>query len=512
MVKLENNNDTQALEDASAAVLIEESIKNNESYLALGGALCSAESDPTTEKYTRFIVDEGSCSDAIYWNEFNKACTSDFFNTLWEKVEDHIIHKNHYINHFEVGENADTYTPFECITESAFHSLFLGQYYFTPEENNSKKKALWSVLHAANYLPDEDTLKQDSYSIAICFAQRKIIIAGLHSSEAIKHTLYSVQSFLLMEKGILSLHAGLAQTRENKNLLIIGSNQSKLNTLLHASDFQVISDNHVFWQKKKVTRAAQGLQLIDDDVCTNRKYKSTSRYFCSLLENQYHDPISRQCVVKPQSDKRSKVRWTIPNAQYYETCEQLDALLILVHDAQGVLPPVAILDNDAAEQYFMCGYNSERLPREEHASSKIIESFSPAHQNHSSFRSPTDDIQLFKKHLKHLGCPIYLINSFYFAQNTEPKQNDSEASSFPFDSNFIEIILSLPGLADPSLQFNQHLKYYTPAHAPAHWFQRKPDESCASTELTQQLGRRISEVYQNLLESTDVPTDENTDN
>jgi len=113
------------LTDLSPSELIEKSLSLHEGKLTDTGALLI-----TTGKRTgrspndRFIVKEPSTSGSVDWGDVNRPFSEDKFNSLWDRVSDHLSKKDRFVSHLHVGAHEEHYLPVEVNTETAWQGLF----------------------------------------------------------------------------------------------------------------------------------------------------------------------------------------------------------------------------------------------------------------------------------------------------------------------------------------------------------------------------------------------------
>lgn len=422
----------------SLAGLIEQALIQGEAYLSENGALCSATGDEDNKDFARYIVEESSCSDLIFWNQHNKAISQTAFDQLWLKLEDELIHKDHFINNFEVGAHKDIYTPFECTSDSAFLMCFLVQHFFTPDEANIKGKKPWQMLLSPAFVnADETELNNEDGVVAIHFAQRKLIVTGIRSTRRLKNALYAIQSFLLPEKDLLPLKASVVQLQNQAQLMVFAPKKSGKTRLMQLLKASTLADGQACWLKAGLAAFSKGRQLSIEHY-QNLPLPG----FGSLLENVHHNPNSREVDdIKEEIAHSPSALITTHNRCQSPGKKPLhaDACLYLCHDAHQALPMFSLVEPERLCDFYLSGYSS--YVKSDTEKEQVQEHFSPCLQGPYALRKPKAYFKLMQKRLKTFDAPILLINTYSLFQALA-KVEGSEFQNLVKD--FLENLKSIP--------------------------------------------------------------------
>ena len=108
--------------------LINDAVKNNEGVIGLNGALMVDTGEFSGRiPNDKFIVDEESSTNKIWWGEVNQKISEQNFNYLLDKVlktyED--LSSNYYIFDGFAGDDEDNSLNVRMITKKAWQSLFV---------------------------------------------------------------------------------------------------------------------------------------------------------------------------------------------------------------------------------------------------------------------------------------------------------------------------------------------------------------------------------------------------
>ena len=109
----------------SVPVLYEFALRNAEGQLAADGPLAVTTGEHTGRAaQDRYIVEEPSSRDDIWWGKANVGYPEDRFNGLKKRMIDYLQDKELFVQDCYVGADPDYRYPVRIITAHAWHSIF----------------------------------------------------------------------------------------------------------------------------------------------------------------------------------------------------------------------------------------------------------------------------------------------------------------------------------------------------------------------------------------------------
>ena len=132
------------------AALYEHSLKAGTAKLADGGAMVVMTGEHTGRApKDKFIVDEPSSRDKIWWGEVNAPLSEAHFTRLYEKMLGYFADRALYIQDVFAGADPAYRLAVRVISESPWHSLFARNMFLIPDDEDRREFApQFSVLHA----------------------------------------------------------------------------------------------------------------------------------------------------------------------------------------------------------------------------------------------------------------------------------------------------------------------------------------------------------------------------
>ncbi len=327
----------------------------------------------TTGKFTgrsprdKYIVDERSSRDAIWWGAVNQRMPEYRFDELLDSVEAYLKRRTTVAQHLAVGADPDWRYPVDLTTERAWVALFARHLFIVPGEDGDRgREQPIRILHAPGYRVCADVFgSRSSTVIAIHPGRRTIVITGTEYAGEVKKSVFTLLNYLLPLRGVATMHCSANVGGNGSATIFFGLSGTGKTTLSNDPDRQLIGDDEHGWSDDGIFNIEGGCyaKTIHLSRETEPGIHAATNHIGTVLENVAIDPESNM----PDFDDASFTENTraaysldvLPNAAPRRVAGHPRNIVLLTADATGVLPPVARLTRDQAIAMYLLGFTSK---------------------------------------------------------------------------------------------------------------------------------------------------------
>ena len=399
--------------------IFEHEKKNGETVLTNQGAMTV-----DTGIYTgrspkdKYIVQESSSKDNLWWGNVNKAVSEDVFNELHARVLKHMGGKPLYVFEGFAGARASTRLSLRVVTERAWQHHFCSNMFIRPSAAELETLTPEFTIINASGLKNPDFKRHGLNSevfVIFHLARKLAIIGGTEYGGEMKKGIFSVMNYYKPLEGILTMHCSANVGRErNDTALFFGLSGTGKTTLSTDPKRPLIGDDEHGWDDEGIWNLeggcyAKAIHLNPDDEPDI--YAAIKRD--ALLENV----VVREGGVVDYGDnsktENTRVSYPIthiPNRVDSGVAGHPDNIIFLTCDAFGVLPPVARLTPEQAMYHFLSGYTA-KVAGTERGVTEPQATFSACFGAAFMTLHPTRYAKLLGEKMKKHNVHAYLVNT-----------------------------------------------------------------------------------------------------
>src|SRR5262245_16824857 len=350
------------------AALYELALRRGEGVLAASGPFCAVTSPHTGRSPNdKFVVDEASSSEQVWWGKVNQQLASAHFDRLATDVMHHLNSQPLFVRDLFAGADSAYRLPVRFLTPSAWHTLFVSNMFLRPTTADlAAFKPAWHVLHAPEMQGDPALHGTRSGTfIVINFARRVVLIGGTRYAGEMKKSIFTVLNYLLPAQGVLPMHCSANVGEGGEVALFFGLSGTGKTTLSADPQRGLIGDDEHGWSDRGVFNFEGGnyAKVIRLSAEGEPLIYAASRRFGAILENVVMDPETRRVDFDDDSiteNTRSCYPITfISNCVRSGYAGHPRNIVFLTADAFGVMPPIAKLTREQAMYHFLSGYTAK---------------------------------------------------------------------------------------------------------------------------------------------------------
>lgn len=402
--------------------LYEEIVFRNEGKITKEGPILVKTGKHTARAANdKFVVQEESTKDNIWWGEYNRPISSEKFNQILARVQAYCQDEELFVQDCYAGADPEYKMPVRIITEKAWHSLFARNMFITTDDQDELKKFVpeFTVIAVPGFIldPKIDGTRSET-GIILNFDQRTAIIANSLYGGEIKKSIFTVLNFLLTFEDVLPMHCSANIGKQDDVALFFGLSGTGKTTLSADPTRQLIGDDEHGWSGEGVFNFEGGCyaKVIRLSAEHEPQIHATTHRFGTILENVVHDPATRRIDLDDdiitENTRASYPVEFIPNiiTDGYVHAHPKN-VIFLTCDASGVLPPIAKLNPAQAQYHFISGYTSKIAGTEIGLGIEPQITFSACFGAPFMVRHPFDYAQMLKERMLKHNVNVWLVNT-----------------------------------------------------------------------------------------------------
>ncbi len=404
------------------SALYEEAVFRGEGHIVYGGPFIVDTGEWTARAAAdKFVVQEESTADKIWWGEYNRPCAPDKFAHLVTRLQAFLQGEELFVQDCYAGADPDYRMPIRIITDRAWHSLFARNMFIGVDKQDDYKKHIpeFTVIASPSFRADPrvDGTRSET-AIIINFAQRLAIIAGSAYGGEIKKTIFTVLNFLLPLEGVLAMHCSANVGKAGDVALFFGLSGTGKTTLSADPTRFLIGDDEHGWSDNGVFNFENGCyaKVIRLSPENEPEIYAATRRFGTILENVVYDPTTRKVDLDDdaltENTRASYPLDFIDNAVPERMARTHPKnVIFLTCDASGVLPPIARLNAEQAQYHFISGYTSKIAGTEIGLGIEPQITFSACFGGPFMVHHPFEYAKLLNQKLAKYGANCWLVNT-----------------------------------------------------------------------------------------------------
>ena len=454
--------------------LVDDIVKNGEGVIGLRGAAMV-----DTGIYTgrspkdKYIVDEPSSNDKIWWGPVNRKISEDIFNTLYEKVVDYYNSadgsKTYVFDGF-AGADPNYSLNVRIIAKKAWQAHFVHNMFIRSENGELKDfKPGFTIINASDVTNEnfEEFGMNSETFILFHMGKRLAIIGGTEYGGEMKKGIFSVLHYLLPQKGVLSMHCSANVYEDSKNpAIFFGLSGTGKTTLSTDPVRPLIGDDEHGWSDDGIFNFEGGCyaKVINLNPEEEPDIYNAIREG-ALLENVVYDKTTKEIDFSDGS-KTENTRVSYPlnhidNSVYGKGQPSVaghpEKIIFLTCDAYGVLPPVAKLNPEQAMYHFISGYTA-KVAGTERGITEPIATFSPCFGGPFLTLHPLRYAELLKEKMEKFDVSVYLVNTGWVGASA---QSGAKRFSLPKTREIINAILD-GEIEDAEFETDMYFRFQIP--------------------------------------------------
>ena len=403
------------------ASLYEEVVFRGEARIShLGPVVVSTGKHTARAAADKFIVQEHTTQEHVWWGEYNRPFSADKFSALFTRMQGFLQGRDVFVQDCYAGADPDYRLPIRIVTEKAWHSLFARNMFMKIKSTDELKRHApeFTVICAPSFQasPIIDGTRTETF-ILINFSQRLAIIGGTAYGGEIKKTIFTVLNFLLPLEGVLPMHCSANVGPNGDTALFFGLSGTGKTTLSADPSRSLIGDDEHGWSDNGIFNFEDGCyaKVIRLSPEAEPQIHACTRRFGTILENVVVDPVSRRLDLNDDLiTENTRGAYPLDYIENYlppKMAGHPKNVVFLTCDASGVMPPISRLTPDQAIYHFISGYTSKIAGTEIGLGKEPEITFSTCFGGPFMVHRPYAYAEMLKARLLKYGATCWLVNT-----------------------------------------------------------------------------------------------------
>ncbi|MCH1546495.1 MAG: phosphoenolpyruvate carboxykinase (ATP) [Candidatus Marinimicrobia bacterium] len=406
--------------------LINDAVSQNEGVIGLNGSLMVDTGEFSGRiPNDKFIVNEESSSENIWWGEVNQKISEENFDYLLDKVLKTYenLSSSYYVFDGFAGDDVDNSLNVRMITKKAWQSLFVNNMFIRPtEEQLQDFDPDFTIINA--YDVKEENWKKyglNSENFIVFNIKRKIaIIGGTEYAGEMKKGIFSMMHYYLPLKNVLSMHCSANVSKsQDQSTVFFGLSGTGKTTLSTNANRPLIGDDEHGWSDNGIFNFEGGCyaKAINLDETKEPEIYNAIQHG-TLLENVVYDLETKKVDFDDNTKSdNSRICYPINFVENSLGSKNLksagphpESIIFLTCDAYGIMPPLARLNKKQAMYHFISGYTA-KMAGTETGVNEPVAAFSPCYGGPFLTLHPLKYAELLEKKLNEFNSQVYLVNT-----------------------------------------------------------------------------------------------------
>ena len=321
----------------------------------------------------KYVVRDLKTENTVWWKSDNSPVSDNKSLSIeaWEHCRTIAVNqlsgKKLYVVDCYSGANADTRLCVRFIMEVAWQAHYVKNMFIRPaeEELETFVPDFVVLMASRSFNPQYSKFGMNSENFVLFnLTENMMLVGGTWYGGEMKKGIFSVMNYYLPLKKIASMHCSANVGKKNDVAIFFGLSGTGKTTLSTDPDRALVGDDEHGWDDDGIFNFEGGCYAKTINLCKDNEpdiYRAIRRD--ALLENVVvsdNGEIDFTSDAKTENTRVSYPIYHIDNiVKPVSRAGHATTVIFLTADAFGVLPPVARLDEEQTQYYFLSGYTAK---------------------------------------------------------------------------------------------------------------------------------------------------------